>query len=273
MTGFQGMDTAQVSDFGELLQDRAGTLDEQFDSLRSLVDSIVGSQWVGPDAEDFRTRFTEQVLPRATERSDRLRDLRNELDTHREEQDQASDVDDGFSLDDFFGGVGDFFEGAGNFLGEVWDNFTDNLLPPSWDDIVGGGLTAGGSIWKELAKAAGKSVPKAIPLVGDVFTGVMAGIERWNQDDGRPFWERLGRAGADGLANAAGSFLGGLAGGAIGGGAMLLLGAGIGAVTGSVPGALAGGGVGVIAGGIVGEVVGGYVGAAAGDAIIDAILD
>lgn len=276
MADFMGMDTAEVDDFGGLLTERADSLRERFDSLSSLVDSIVGAQWVGSDADAFGQSFRGDVMSKVSSTLDGLDTRAKELTEHVQEQDTASTATGGVAeaIGDFFEGVGDFFAGVGDFFGEVWDNFVETIKPEPVDGA--GGIISTVHSWaKRFGDVAwGKgAVPRFIPLIGDAFTGLMAGAERWNSEPDRPFWERLGRAALDGGANFAGSMAGSVIGGAIGAGAVTLVGAGIGAVTGSVPGALAGGGAGVIAGGVIGDVVGSYFGAAAGDAVIDAILD
>ena len=290
MSGFMGMDTSQVDDFGNLLTQRRETVDQRFQDLKGTVDSIVGSQWIGPDADSFQSQYQSEVITKVTAAVDRMQQLFDEIRQHIEEQDTTSTADDaGGLLDDVLDALGGFFSAAGDFLSEVWNNFLDRL-GISGVDAAGGIISTVHSFAKRFGEFAfGKgSVPKIIPVVGDIFTGVMAGVDRWNSEPDRPFWERLGRAALDGGANFAGSllgsYLGGSAGAAAGGALGGLIGGGGGAVAGApaggvgaVPGAAAGGGggaaVGAVVGGIVGDVVGSYIFSTAADSVIDAILD
>ncbi|HEX7353155.1 WXG100 family type VII secretion target [Brachybacterium sp.] len=285
MDSFYGMDTAQVEDFAQRVGDRSASLDDLASSLQSLIDAIVGSQWIGSDADAFGDRFRSETLPRFRDAVDQLRRRQDALDGDVEEQESASSVEGGGILGDIFGGigealdgVGDLFGGAVDFLGEVWSGFVDNLIP-NVGNLGGVGVTVTGDIAGQILKSGGRALSSAVPLVGDAFTGVLAGVERWNQDSDLPFAERLGRSVLDGGVNALGSFVGGTAGSALGVAVGGLFGGGGGAAAGAPtgPGAiLTGLGGGTIGGGIgflVGDAVGSYVGGAAGDAVIDAILD
>lgn len=285
MNSFYGMDTAQVEDFAQRVGDRSGSLDDLASSLQSLIDAIVGSQWIGPDADAFGGRFRSEALPRFQAAIDQLRRRQDALGGDVEEQESASSAEDGGILGDIFGGLGevlgglgDLFGGAIDFLGEVWHGFVDNLIP-NLGNVGGMGVTAAGDIAGQILKSGGRALSSAVPFVGDAFTGVLAGVERWNQDGDLPFGERLGRSLLDGGVNALGSFVGGTAGSALGVAVGGLFGGGGGAAAGAPtgPGAiLTGLGGGTIGGGIgflVGDAVGSYVGGAAGDAVIDAILD
>lgn len=303
MAGFQGMDTAQVDDFSGVLGDRSGTVEERFSTLESLVRAIVGSQWVGPDADEFGQRYGSEVMSRVQEAVEQLRRRMDELREHVEQQESASSTSDGGG---FFGGVldalGDVLSTVGDFLGEVWDDFTGDILPTIADGISIGLGVIGDTVKKgiddalkaapDMGKSAGKRlISSAIPFVGDAATGVMAGIDRWQEDSkNHPdmgFGEHLLRAGFDGAMNGVGSFAGGTLGsmvggpigGAIGGlfggggGAVATSPTGPGAAVGGGVGAAGGGGIGVAVGAYAGDVVGSYFGGRAGDAVADAILD
>lgn len=284
MSGFIGMDTAQAEGFGALLERQSRTVEDICEAVGSRVHVIVGTGWVGPDADEFGARTDREVWARLNELRDLLRTLGEELISHIEEQNRASDVEDawGAFLDgvgEFFAGVGEFFAGVGEFLGEVWENFIENLIP-NWGSITGLGLTAGGDVFGQILKSGGRLLGSAVPYVGDVFTGVLAGIERWNEDSEYGLGERLGRALLDGGVNFGGSLLGGMAGTAVGGAIGGALGGGGGAAAGApaagigaIFGAIGGGSVGAGVGMVVGDAVGSYLGGAAADAVIDAILD
>ena len=281
MSGFWGMDTAQVDGFGQQLGTGRTTIEQRFSDLQSVVGGIVGTQWVGPDAEQFGENYQQQVTAQVDTAVERMQSLVDELLQHLEQQDTASSAD------------GSPFAGAsasGTVEGDrpgFWERWgrgiLENLMPSGM-----GAATTLVSAAHNLPDYLLDSVPRFVPLIGDVFTGVMAGVDRWSQESDRPFWERLGRASLDGVLTGGGSFVGGLvgaAGGAFvgvlaGGGSVGLAGTAAGAAVGGVgaiPGALAGAGTGAIVGGsvgaFVGDLVGGYVGSAIGAGLADAILD
>lgn len=305
MSSFQGMNTAEVADFADLLSERAQSLSDLLDELSSRVDGVVGAQWIGPDAATFSERFRSSVHPSFRSSVDGLSARRTELQTHVEEQDGASSGDSGM------GGSGAVPAGGGGtptgtgaasaFLGadwgdisfgEVWDNWKENVGIDGVDS-AGGILSTAHSFAKNFGDfAMGKgSVPAFIPMIGDAFTGIMAGVDRWNDDAGRSdlsTGERIGRAVIDGGANFIGSMAGSFVGGAIGtsmggsigglfgGGGGAAAGApaaGVGAAPGAAAGGVTGAGVGGVVGGIVGDVVGSYIGATTADSIIDSFLD
>lgn len=310
MTGIQGMDTAQASDHAALLAERATSLTTLLDTLSAQVDGIVGTQWIGPDAESFASTFRSSVAPRFTAAADGIRTHGTDLEGHVGEQDGASSPDGG-------GGGSSAGPGGANgggsspagvqpasaagFLGadwgdisfgEIWDNWKENVGIDGVDS-AGGILSTAHSFAKNFGDfALGKgSVPAFIPMIGDAFTGVMAGIDRWNDDAGRSdlsTGERIGRAVLDGGANFAGSMAGSFVGGAIGTGVGSSIGglfgggggaaagapaAGVGAVPGAAAGGVTGAGVGGVIGGIAGDVVGSYLGATTADSVIDSFLD
>ncbi|ATG54021.1 hypothetical protein CFK41_03960 [Brachybacterium ginsengisoli] len=306
MSEFQGMDTEQIADLSALLSNRAGTLSTLLDDLAVTVDSTVGTLWVGPDADTFSTTFRSSVQPRFTSAVDALTGRGTELDGHREEQETTSSADIGVAGSPQAGPgspqAGPGTPGASsNFLGadwgdvsfgEFWQNVKENI---GIDGVDGAGGIVG--ITHSFAKnfgdfAFGKgSVPAFIPMIGDAFTGIMAGVDRWNDDAGRTdlsTGERIGRAVLDGGVNFAGSLIGSAIGGAIGTGLGSSIGglfgggggaaagapaAGVGAVPGAAAGGAAGVGVGGVVGGIVGDVVGSYIGATTADSVIDTFLD
>lgn len=265
MSGFMGMDTSQVDDFGNLLTQRRETVDQRFQDLKGTVDSIVGSQWIGPDADSFQSQYQSEVITKVTAAVDRMQQLFDEIRQHIEEQDTTSTADD---LGGVFGAsyeaAGDLFREFTEFLHEVWNNFLERFGVNALD---GAGLMV--SLVHSFAEgyaeyAFGRVVPGIIPVMSDVFTGIMAGAERWHSEPDRPFWERLGRATVDGGANFIGSMIGSSVGGLAGGD----LGARIGGRAGK-EGAIAGG----IIGGIIGDSLGSYIGSTIADSVIDAILD
>lgn len=308
MSGFQGMDTAQAGDFAGLLADRASTLSSLLEGLTRTVDGTVGTQWVGSDAEAFSDTFSTSTRTLFTTAVDGLQGLGDELTQHRDEQETTSS-DSGVSTGGAIpqGGPATPQNGPGapgaasGFLGadwgdvsfgEFWQNLKENIGIDGVD-AAGGILGTSHSFAKNFGNfMMGKgSVPAFIPVIGDAFTGVMAGIDRWNDDAGRTdlsTGERIGRAVVDGGANFVGSMAGSAIGGAIGtsigtsigglfgGGGGAAAGApaaGVGAVPGAAAGGVTGAGVGGVIGGIAGDVVGSYIGATTADSIIDTFLD
>lgn len=288
MSGFWGMDTAQVEDFGTTLGRNRTTVEQTFTDLRAVVDAVVGTQWVGADAQQFGERYRQQVVPEVDSTLERMQDLAAELTRHIEEQDDASGAENagpGGANSDFPGA-----DGTGSATADrpgFWQRWGTGILEnlkPSWL----GGTTTLVSAVHSLPGYMLENSPRFFPLIGDAFTGVMAGVERFEAESDRPFWERLGRAATDGALTGAGSFVGstlGAAGGAFvgvlaGGGTVGAAGTAAGAAVGGVgaiPGAIAGAGTGAIVGGVtggvVGDLVGGYVGTAVGAGLADAILD
>lgn len=287
---FQGMDTAAGQTFGDTLRTRGTRLRELADELRASTGSVIGTMWIGPDADAFDARATPGAFASLQGAADLIAQRADELVAQVDEQDSASD-DLGGSAP---GGGSSSGSGtsAATFLGADWSDvswgeFGDNLwssLGLDGVDVSGGLISATHSFADRFSLAAfGQAAPRFIPLVGDVYTGVMAGIDRWNDDADRDdlnIWERIGRAGLDGGANFGGSLLGGTLlgsagaaiGSAIGGGGGAAAGApaaGVGAIPGAIGGASAGG----VVGGIIGDVVGSYLGASVADAAIDTFLD
>ena len=291
MSGFWGMDTAQGDDFGTLLGRARTTTEQRFGDLQSVVSGIVGTQWVGPDADAFSERYAQEVTAGVDAAVARMQTLLTELTQHIQEQETASGAGDA---------SGDIVltstvlptqtpppapetEERPGFWQRWVEGFLDNLTP-SWM----GGATTLTSVVHNLPGYLLENVPRFVPILGDVYTGLLAGAERFGEESHLPLGERLQRAALDGVLTGGGSFIGGTAGTLIGafggvlagGGSVGLAGAAAGAAVGGVgaiPGALAGAGTGAIVGGVLGgiagDLIGGYVGSAAGAGLADAILD
>lgn len=272
---FYGMDTAQGEDFAQLLAERRGTLEERAGQLDGVIQGIDGF-WRGADAEAFRgdwNRVRGQQIAQALER---LMELARELAEHAEEQDQASaDGLIGQMLDQ----LGDIFPLDGEWENPLaafgdWRNWMTGAMGAvgnAADEMLKFGNLAkvfarGGedAIVPWLKSAYGlKSAGKVLGPVGNVLTGVFAGVERWNQDAGDPSisdGERVVRTGVDAGANVAGAAAGAWAGGK--GGA--LAGAAIGSIF-PGPGTAIGG----VVGGVVGAIGGGIIGGGVADSIVD----
>lgn len=302
---FLGMDVEQARDFGIVLEDSRRALESRAETARAAVDSTAGGDgWRGPDADRFMQQW-QSVSSRWTELLDRFSALATSIANEADAQDETSEAggEHGTTSGPWTGTPGpvaagggpsggslpatpflptDFFGEAGDFLGEYWENLKENVGIDGIDTsggIISATHTFAAAMSKEFLKEA---VPKAIPLIGDIFTGVMGGIDRWNDDEGAGYngLERFGRAVFDGGLNFAGSFGGGLLGSAAGVGIAGLVGGGAGAAAGApaagvgaVPGAVAGGSAGAVVGSVVGDVVGGYFGATLTDSLADTILD
>ena len=61
------------------------------ESLSTQVGAVVGTDWIGPDAEGFATAFDSSVRGRLTTAAESLRTRGGDLDAHVEEQEDASD--------------------------------------------------------------------------------------------------------------------------------------------------------------------------------------
>lgn len=89
MGGFLGADTAALREHGSVLTARAGEVEDLAARLAAMVDQV---NWIGPDAEEFRSDWAVRVRPALHDCSDAIRSRADEIDTHAEEQDGASDV-------------------------------------------------------------------------------------------------------------------------------------------------------------------------------------
>ncbi|GAA4519439.1 MAG: WXG100 family type VII secretion target [Brachybacterium sp.] len=126
MTGFFGADTEQLRSHAQLLKERVGSLED----LRARLEPLVmdASSWVGTDADAFREQWSGRTAPRFDQLGDSLSRHSRDLDTHAEEQDEASEATDHSILDllkDTLFGVGKgVIDAAKNIvLGgkKIWD--------------------------------------------------------------------------------------------------------------------------------------------------------
>jgi hypothetical protein len=124
MSGFYGADTEQLRGFGDLLGTATGRLSELSSQLAGQVNSV---EWVGSDADAFRSDFSGRVNGLFDSAEGLLDRFRRETGDHADEQDEASDPSDGGVL----GAIGDF-------LGGLWDGVTG---------VVGGVLDVINSGW------------------------------------------------------------------------------------------------------------------------------
>lgn len=161
---FYGMDTEQVRQSAEDLEQASRRLEGIIDDLHASISAV---DWVGPDADSFRDSWQgTRQLAESTVLSELPR-RSGELEEHAEEQDEASD-DGGSALDavmDWLGGVGsDIVDGISGVLGGIADGISgiaggiadgiggavdwlqdsvSGLEWPSWSEVLVGGLHTG----------------------------------------------------------------------------------------------------------------------------------
>ena len=150
MGGFLGADTAALREHGSVLTARAGEVEDLAARLAAMVDQV---NWIGPDAEEFRSDWAVRVRPALHDCSDAIRSRADEIDTHAEEQDDASDVGgpggtltngagdapvlemsaDSIQLASMstplqaFGALGDLFDSVSDGVGTVVDSVSDGV--------------------------------------------------------------------------------------------------------------------------------------------------
>lgn len=150
MGGFLGADTAALREHGSVLTARAGEVEDLAARLAAMVDQV---NWIGPDAEEFRSDWAVRVRPALHDCSDAIRSRADEIDTHAEEQDGASDVGglggtltngagdapvlemsaDSIQLASMstplqaFGALGDLFDSVSDGVGTVVDSVSDGV--------------------------------------------------------------------------------------------------------------------------------------------------
>ena len=160
MSGFIGLDPEQVTDFSEKLQAAA----KKIDSIGLNLGVQVRQEWIwqGADAEEFRQRWTGEVLQQFSDREGALQDKRWELKRHCDEQEEAS---------------------------KVFDNFDMLKLGKSIYDFVRGGISAAKTIrdaWK-----AYKGVTPLAEYTGKLLEGAFNKGKEW-QAVGEFIADRLG---------------------------------------------------------------------------------
>lgn len=281
---FQGMDTGQVRDLQALFVQHRSTLEERASTLASTVSSVLESGWQGPDAESFGGRFDSEVRSRAQALLDTFQGFADDLLDQVDDQDRTSEDDGGsggapggampFTPGSPGGGApapaapssDDSFWGPDWSIGEAGKKIFENIFMPWKSPGAGSVITARGII-HALGQLGGETMPHFFGPLGDVYTGIAGGVDRWVQDGkehpGMSVGTRLGRAFFDGGMNLVGSWAGRVGGTALG----TALGGGATIETG--PGALAGGAL----GGLIGGTVGSYVGNGVMNGLADSLLD
>lgn len=94
---FQGADTEQLRSHAQLLKQRMGALEELRTRLEPLV--MDESSWTGSDADAFREQWSGRTAPQFDQLGSSLSRHSDALDTHAEEQDEASEATDHSILD------------------------------------------------------------------------------------------------------------------------------------------------------------------------------
>ncbi|MBP2380108.1 hypothetical protein [Brachybacterium sacelli] len=135
MAGFYGADTEQLRGFGDLLETQNGRLSELASQLASQVNSV---EWVGSDADDFRSEFSGRVSGLFDTADGLLRQRRGEVEEHAEQQDEASDPSDGGVLDAIGDAVGDVIDGAVGVATAVGQGIWDVLNHPLTAGVLEG---------------------------------------------------------------------------------------------------------------------------------------
>lgn len=285
--GFIGMDTEAAGGFAQEL-DRAA---ERIDELRARIDGAIAAMdgaWRGTDADALSGCWTRSIGRVVAETASLLAARAEELQQHRQEQNQASDGQSSMycaavarprlgsslrgkqretGLAELQGGIrNEVFGTDGWSPGEFWDELKEDAGISALDAGLAG-VSAPHDAVGALAKGGLVGAPFFFPYVGDAYAGIVAGAERWEQDSSHTdltMGDRVTRALLDGGANALGSFGGGVVLGPVG----MVMGAYLGAHAGP-EGAVVGG----IAGEVIGDGTGSYGGATVADAAIDSLLD
>lgn len=149
---FYGMDPEEVRDRADDLDRAARELEEMLGALGSAVGS---AEWVGPDADDFRSRWAE-VRSRGDSRIvPDLQSHRQVLEENIEEQEQASTPGDSW------------FDGMLDWLGDAWDGVTDAVGGAvDWvGSQVSGGLEWLGDRARDGLDAIGGALSTAVDAV------------------------------------------------------------------------------------------------------------
>lgn len=185
MAGFLGADTDALRTFAERATTGGDRLGELCETLTSTVGAV---EWVGPDAEAFRSDFTSRAVSAFTAAQDALGARGQEADAHAEEQDRTSEGDDASGGD-----------GASKGEGGVWDplsgGLADNPLTHVLETIKAA-ATAGGKVWgafKQMRSLA--DLARAIDVGGDAAMSAQAFIRSGMIDDAAGFLGKLGTVG------------------------------------------------------------------------------
>ena len=190
MNGFFGADTGALRDYAQRVQTGSGRLLELRSSLATQVGSV---EWIGPDADAFRSDFSSRISALFDQIGGDLDRRRADLETHAEEQDEASGVDGG-------GGGGD--RSFGDLLGDLLSNPL-TAVGSTIASVAG----AGGALWKMFKQSRNlMNLRTAMNTLGDAAQSAQAFLRGGMVEDAAGFLGKLGGVGR---------FLGG-AGGVLG---------------------------------------------------------
>ena len=190
MNGFFGADTGALRDYAQRVQTGSGRLLELRSSLATQVGSV---EWIGPDADAFRSDFSSRISALFDQIGGDLDRRRADLETHAEEQDEASGVDGG-------GGGGD--RSFGDLLGDLLSNPL-TAVGSTIASVAG----AGGALWKMFKQSRNlMNLRTAMNTLGDAAQSAQTFLRGGMVDDAAGFLGKLGGVGR---------FLGG-AGGVLG---------------------------------------------------------
>lgn len=172
MAGFYGADTEQLRDFGELVGTSTGRLSDIAARLAAQVNSV---EWVGPDADDFRSDYAGRVNGLFDSATGLMGRFRQETGTHADEQDEAS-------------GTGD-----GSFLDELKDFFANPLVETAMTlkDTVMAGLKS----LKAIAQGRNLAALAQALRSGDVAADAIAAMKSGMIDKAAGFLGKLGTVG------------------------------------------------------------------------------
>lgn len=93
MSGFYGADTEQLRSHAELLVQKAQRVVELEEALTPRV--LDEAMWVGSDADEFRSTWSSSLRSLFSDTEERIRQYSEDIEKHAEEQDTASEHDDG----------------------------------------------------------------------------------------------------------------------------------------------------------------------------------
>lgn len=177
MTGFYGADTDALRDYAQRVQTGSTRLSELRDALQARVTSV---EWVGPDAETFRDDFSGRIAALFEQAGTALTTRRGELDSHAEEQDQAS---------------GEGGEGGDRSFGDIISDLLSNPIV-GVGSAISAVASAGGAAWKMFKQGRSlANLARAIDTAGDAAQSAQAFIRSGMIDDAAGFLGKLGGVG------------------------------------------------------------------------------
>jgi len=181
MNSFYGADTEALRDYAGRVLGGSSRLQQLREELAGTVTSV---EWVGSDADAFRDDFTGRISALFDKVGGDLESRRTELDTHAEEQDEASEAG-----TDGSGAGGD--RSFGDALGDLLSN-PINAVASTIKEIG----SAGGALWKGFKQGRNLlNLRTAMNTVGDAAESAQTFIRGGMVDDAAGFLGKLGTAG------------------------------------------------------------------------------